>query len=54
MPCTDGGPSREQIERDHRNHQAIIRLACDRCREIEARGRQLLTKPHSPDNHSPA
>ena len=38
MPCSDGGPSREQIEREHRDHQTMTRLACDRCREIESRG----------------
>ena len=38
MPCSDGGPSREQIEREQRDHQTMTRLACDRCREIEARG----------------
>lgn len=38
MPCSDGAPSREQLERENRDHQTMTRLACDRCREIEARG----------------
>lgn len=38
MPCTDNGPSREQIERQQRDHQTMTRLSCDRCREIEYRG----------------
>ena len=37
MPCSDGGPSREQIEQDARFHQTMTRLSCDRCRELEAR-----------------
>jgi len=38
MPCHDAGPSREETERSRRDHQTMTRLACDRCREIEARG----------------
>ncbi len=38
MPCSDGGPSYEQTQRDAEEHQILTRLACDRCREIEARG----------------
>lgn len=33
MPCMDYGP----IYTDE-HHQTLTRLACDRCREIEARG----------------
>jgi hypothetical protein len=38
MPCSDSGPSREEIERESRDHQTMTRLSCDRCREIESRG----------------
>lgn len=38
MPCTDGGPSWEDIQKEQRNHATIVRLACDRCRELESRG----------------
>lgn len=38
MPCSDGGPSLGEIEQSKRNHQAIVRLACDRCRWFEGQG----------------
>jgi hypothetical protein len=38
MPCSDGGPTREQVEQERQDHQTMTRLSCDRCREIEARG----------------
>jgi hypothetical protein len=38
MPCLDPGPSYNDIERAQRERDIITRLACDRCREIEARG----------------
>lgn len=37
MPCSDGGPTREETERELRDHQTMTRLACDRCRELEKR-----------------
>ena len=41
MPCMDGGPSREQIERYKRFHVAMTRLACDRCRDLLRRYRPI-------------
>jgi hypothetical protein len=38
MPCSDAGPSAADARREYENRQIMIRLACDRCREIEARG----------------
>lgn len=38
MPCSGGGPSREDQEREARDQDTLARLACDRCRELEARG----------------
>ena len=38
MPCRDYGPTPQEAERDLRFHQTMVRLACDRCRELEARG----------------
>ena len=38
MPCSDGGPSYEQVEQEERDLKTMTRLACDRCKEIEARG----------------
>jgi hypothetical protein len=34
MPCSDSGPSREEIEHDYQMRQVATRLACDRCREL--------------------
>jgi hypothetical protein len=38
MPCMDGGPSYEQVQREKRFFVAQARLACDRCRDLEKRG----------------
>ncbi len=37
MPC-DSGPSWEDIERDKRRMDTLVRLACDHCRLLESRG----------------
>ena len=41
MPCSDGGPSREQIDREIRDVNTMTRLSCDRCQEIESRGSEV-------------
>ena len=38
MPCTGGGPSREQIEREREDQARLIRTACEAMKFIEARG----------------
>ena len=38
MPCMDGGPTREELERERADFETITRLACDRCQELEGSG----------------
>lgn len=35
MPCTDGGPSYEQIQEEKEFHNAMTRLSCEYCKAIE-------------------
>ena len=41
MPCSGGGPSKEQIDREIRDENTMTRLSCDRCKEIESRGSEV-------------
>jgi hypothetical protein len=39
MPCqSDYSPSYEELQRERQMRDTETRLACDRCRELEARG----------------
>ncbi len=38
MPCSDGGPSYEQIQQEKEFHLAGTRLACAHCKHLIANG----------------
>ena len=38
MPCSDGGPSYEQIQEEKAFHLAATKLACAHCRYLTANG----------------
>lgn len=38
MPCSDGGPSYDDLQRQARDRDTVTRLACDRCKWLEKTG----------------
>lgn len=41
MPCMDGGPSREEQQRQNDDFNTITRLACARCKDLENRNQPI-------------